>query len=126
MRPENAGKICYGKDLTFLGGHHAGTTRVIPDTKRVELGAKLKVSNEKLSHSKSFVDACRGNGKTWSPFSKSGELTQVLMLGCIAQYLNTNLKFDPATKKFVGNDEANKLLRGPGIRDSWMQYYKMV
>jgi len=48
-----------------------------------------------------------------------------MMLGCISQYLNASLKFDPKTKKFVGNDNANTLL-APPPRKGWEQFYKMA
>ena len=119
------GKLLYGKDMAFLGGSHSETTRVIPQSKQAELGQKLKVKGRTPNHFQSFVKACMGQGKTWSPFSISGELSQVLMLGCITQYLNTSLKFDREKKQFIGNDEANTLL-APPPRKGWEQFYKMV
>jgi len=55
-----------------------------------------------------------------------GALTQVLNLGMIAEYLNVDLKFDPAKKRFVGNDEANFLLQGAKPRSEWAHYYKLA
>jgi hypothetical protein len=77
------------------------------------------------SHARSFADACMGKGKTNSPFSVGGTLTQVLSLGTICQQLNTDLEFDRTTKKFIGNDLANELL-APPTRKGWESYYKMV
>ena len=67
-----------------------------------------------------------GNGTTESPFSVGGELTQVLNIGMIAEYLNVELNFDPATKRFVGNEAANALLRGPAPRGEWAGHYQIV
>jgi hypothetical protein len=64
--------------------------------------------------------------KTESPFSVSGLLTQVLNLGTIAEYLNVDLKFDPAAKRFISNDEANARLAGPAPRAEWAGCYKLA
>jgi hypothetical protein len=53
-------------------------------------------------------------------------LTQVLNLGTIAEYLNVDLQFDPATKRFIGNDEANARLAGPAPRAEWADCYKLA
>jgi hypothetical protein len=74
----------------------------------------------------SFTQACMGNGKTESPFSVAGALTQVLNLGMIAEYLNVDLNFDRKKKKFVGNEEANALLAGPAPRKEWADHYKLA
>jgi len=86
----------------------------------------LKAPRIEHNHQESFVQACMGNGTTESPFSVGGELTQVLNLGMIAEYLNVELKFDPVKKRFVGNDEANALLAGPPPRREWAGHYRVV
>ena len=86
----------------------------------------MKASNPTYSHGTSFIQACMGNTTTESPFSVAGELTQVLNLGMIAEFLNEDLKFDPRTKRFIGNDQANFLLTGEAPRSDWAHYYKMA
>ena len=58
--------------------------------------------------------------------SSRGHLTQVLNLGMIAEYLNVELQFDPKTKRFVGNEEANQLLAGAKPRSEWAHYYTLA
>ena len=36
------------------------------------------------NHYLQFVEAVRGNGKTSAPFSYSGPLTEMVLLGCLA------------------------------------------
>jgi hypothetical protein len=86
----------------------------------------VKAPKPDYTHGTSFVQACLGNTTTTSPFSVSGELTQVLNLGMIAEYLNVDLQFDPAKKRFVGNDEVNQLLAGAPPRAEWAHYYKLA
>ena len=46
-------------------------------------------------HYLQFVEAVRGNGKTSAPFSYSGPLTEMVLLGCLAtRFPKTDLKWD--------------------------------
>ena len=69
--------------------------------------------------------ACKGQEKTRSSFDVSGPLTQVFLLGVIAQRLGGKLKFDRNTKQITNNKIANQLLIGPPPRKGWEQYYKL-
>ncbi len=73
---------------------------------------------------RSFVQACKGNGKTWSPFSIAGPLTQVLLLGAASQYMNADLELDIQRKRFTNNEAANALLDGPPPRKGYEDYYR--
>ena len=86
----------------------------------------VKAPKPEYPHGTSFIQACMGKTSTTSPFSVGGALTQVLNLGMIAEYLNVDLKFDPANNRFVGNDEANFLLHGAKPRSEWAHYYKLA
>ena len=90
-----------------------------------DFGDDMKAKRPTFDHQESFVQACMGNDRTSSPFSVSGELTQVLLLGVICQYLNQNLEFDPKTKKFKGNAIANAMLHGQPPRKGWEDYYRI-
>jgi predicted dehydrogenase len=63
-------------------------------------------------HYLQFVEAVRGNGKTSAPFSYSGPLTEMVLLGCLAtRFPKTDLKWDTKALKFTNNDDANKFVR---------------
>ncbi|MBP3775277.1 MAG: Gfo/Idh/MocA family oxidoreductase [Bacteroidaceae bacterium] len=120
------GKIIYSKNLTFKGGSHSSTLRIIPDEKAEEMKNKLpEVPKSPSNHFKNFLLACQGKEKTRSPFEVNGVLSQVFCLGVIAQRLNTQLLFDPKTKRFTNNDFANALLVGLPPRKGWEDYYKL-
>jgi len=127
-KPETAGTLLHRKQGDYLvqRGHHAGASRLYPRIKMGDYREALKAPRIEHNHQESFVQACMGNGTTESPFSVGGELTQVLNLGMIAEYLNVELKFDPVKKRFVGNDEANALLAGPPPRREWAGHYRVV
>lgn len=127
-KPPKAGSLLHRKQGDYLvqRGSHDSHSLVYPRTKMMEFRDAVALHPLKLNHFESFVQACMGNGVTESPFSIAGELTQVLNLGMIAEYLNVELNFDPAAKRFTGNDAANALLAGPPPRKEWADCYKLA
>ena len=126
--PGNTGTLLHRKQGDYLvqRAHHDSHSLVYPRAKMVEFKDAMALHPPKFSHFESFVQACMGNAATESPFSTAGELTQVLNLGMIAEYLNVDLQFDPETKRFVGNDDANALLTGAPPRAEWADCYKLA
>lgn len=118
------GKFIYGKDLVFKGGTHGDTLRIIPESRMQELAPTLpKIAGGFSNHETNFLKACQGLEEARSPFAISGPLTQVFLLGVIAQRLGGRLEFDAARRLFKGNSEATELLSGPPPRAAWKEYY---
>jgi predicted dehydrogenase len=70
------------------------------------------------SHYLQFVEACRGNGKTSTPFDYSGPLTEMVLLGCLAaRSFKQPFKWDAAEMK-SDLDIINKHVR-PTYRKGW-------
>ena len=69
--------------------------------------------------------AAMGKEECNSKFAVSGPLTQVFMLGCIAQRLGGTLKFDTEKKEITNNERANQLLKGHPPRKGWEEFYTM-
>jgi len=122
----NPGKIIYSKELTFKGGSHGSTLSIIPEEKALAMASSLpEVPLSPSNHFKNFLQACKGEEKTRSPFAIAGPLSQVFCLGVLAQRLNTKLEFDRNRKIITNNKIANGLLMGPPPRKGWEQYYKV-
>ena len=122
------GKIIYSKELVFKGGTHSDTLRIVPDGKMRQLqkaGKLPEVKGKNSDHYMNFVLACRGEEKTRSSLDVSAPLTQIFMLGVIAQRLGGKLEFDRKTKQITNNKIANQLLVGPPPRKGWEEYYKL-
>ena len=120
------GKVMFSDDLVFKGGTHSSTLRIIPETKMKEVQSRLpKITAKHSSHSANFLLSAKGEEKTHSCFSVSGPLTQVFLLGVIAQRLGGKLEFDRETKQITNNKIANQLLVGLPPRKGWEQYYTL-
>jgi len=64
------------------------------------------------NHYLQFVEAVRGNDKTSAPFSYSGPLTEMVLLGCLAtRFPKTDLQWDTKALKVTNNDKANAFVR---------------
>ncbi len=120
------GKVIYGEGLTFKGGSHASTLKIIPEAKAQEMAAKLPpVPKSTSNHHENFLLACQGKEKCRSSFAVAGPLCQTMALGVIAQHVNAKLAFDPATRQITNHKVANGLLAGVPPRKDWEQYYNL-
>lgn len=120
------GKFIYSKDIVFKGGTHGDTLRVLPESRMQREAERLpRVTGRSSDHFENFILACFGREEARSPFSVAGPLTQVMLLGVIAQRLGGRLEFDPAARRFTNDARACELLRGQPPRAGWEKYYKL-
>ena len=119
------GKVIYSDDLTFMGGTHSGQLKVLDKTKLSADLPEIPSGDTNQNHMKNFMLAAMGKEECNSKFAVSGPLTQVFMLGCIAQRLGGSLKFDVEKKEITNNERANQLLKGHPPRKGWEEYYTM-
>ncbi len=126
-KPQLNGKYLFAKDLVFNGGTHGDTLRIIPEERMQALAndlPRITGTDRASDHFANFVRACRGQEPARSSFDISGPLTEVCLLGVIAQRIGGRLEFDPARKRFTNSDRANQLLKGLPPRAGWTQYYR--
>jgi hypothetical protein len=58
------------------------------------------------------VEACRGNGRTSTPFDYSGPLTEAVLLGCLStRFLKRTLEWNAAKLQISNVKEANAFVR---------------
>jgi predicted dehydrogenase len=120
------GKIIYGEGLTFKGGSHGSSLKIIPDSKAKDMASKLPdVPKSPSNHFKNFLLACKGEEKCRSSFAVAGPLCQAMALGIIAQRVNSKIQFDAATRQITNHKVANGLLDGATPRADWLQFYKL-
>ncbi len=122
-----AGRLLYGADdLVFYGREHHDELTIVPESRMKAMAADLPEYGTTSDHHENFLRACRGEEETRSSFDVAGPITQVLLLGALAQQIGGTLTFDPVSKCFPDNPEANALLDGPAPRDGWETFYAMV
>ena len=120
------GKVIYGEGLTFKGGSHGSTLKIVPESKAKDMAGKLPdVPKSTSDHFANFLLACKGQEKCRSSFAVAGPLCQAMALGVIAQRVNGKIEFDRETKQITNHKVANGLLAGPEPRADWLQYYKL-
>jgi Oxidoreductase family, C-terminal alpha/beta domain/Oxidoreductase family, NAD-binding Rossmann fold len=120
------GKVIYGEGLTFKGGTHGATLKIIPDAKARDMESKLPVVPKSPSnHFENFLLACKGEEKCRSSFAVAGPLCQTMAMGVIAQRVNAKLEFDRKTMQITNHKVANGLLAGVPPRKDWEQFYRM-
>jgi predicted dehydrogenase len=120
------GKVIYADGLTFKGGSHATTLKIIPEAKAKEMESKLpKVPKSPSNHWANFLKTVKGEEKCRSSFAVAGPLCQTMALGVIAQRVNAKLEFDRETKQITNHKVANGLLNGVPPRKGWEQYYNL-
>jgi predicted dehydrogenase len=70
-------------------------------------------------HYLQFVEACRGNGKTSTPFAYAGVLTESVLLGCLAtRFPEKTLDWNTAKLEVTSVKEANRYVR-KHYREGW-------
>ncbi|MGK0219400.1 MAG: putative dehydrogenase [Planctomycetota bacterium] len=121
----NAGKVIYGKDLTFMGKSHGSPLSIIPEAKAQELAGTLPEYEVGSGHMLNFIRAVKGEEQPRSTFQVSGPLSQMFCLGVIAQRLGGELEFDRKTEQITNNKRANQLLVGPPPRKEWEEFYEL-
>jgi predicted dehydrogenase len=119
--PEDVQRLVGGK-LTTQGSIYIGTKGILyslydgpemPVLLPAEKYADYHVPNPgDQNHYLQFVEAVRGNGKTSAPFSYSGPLTELVLLGCLStRFPRTKLDWDAAKLKVTNAKEANQFVR---------------
>ena len=101
------GAISLNGEEKFVGGGAHPATRDLPRT-------LPRVRN----HHWEFAEAIRGGAKPLSHFDHAVPLTEMVLLGCISQQIEGELKWDQAAGRFTNSEAANALLK-PHIRDGW-------
>ncbi|MDR2862895.1 MAG: Gfo/Idh/MocA family oxidoreductase [Puniceicoccales bacterium] len=118
-----SGSLFNGEKLTFNMGQYGDFFYTVPIERYAELKEKApppKYPRTKGSHHRNWIDAIRNGGKAVSDFSYAGPLTEVILLGVIAQRLGRTLDWDAKAGKFTNDDEANALLVAAPPREGFL------
>lgn len=87
-------------ELSFNGTNHEAA-KPVPQT----------LPRARGSHIQEWVEACQGDGKTFSPFEIGGHITEIGAAGVLALRLGRNLQWDGPGMKAEGTPEAAALVK---------------
>jgi predicted dehydrogenase len=107
---DGQGSIYLGTEGVLYSPYDSGAVPILLPDEKFQ-GYKLPDVKDD-NHYLQFVEAVRGNGQTSAPFSYSGPLTEMVLLGCLAtRFPKTDLKWDQAALKVTNVTEANAFVR---------------
>jgi predicted dehydrogenase len=118
----DTGALVYGdKGVIMYGSHGATGVRIIPQsamaayTKPPQTIPRAPLND----HYRDFIEAVRDGRKAGSDFSYGGPLTEIALVGAIAQlFPGQELKWDGPNMRFTNSSEATGLLT-PKFREGW-------
>ena len=69
-------------------------------------------------HHREWINACKGQGETFSPFAIGGPMTELILLGVAAVLAGRPIHYDPVAGVAVNDKEADSLLHRE-YREEW-------
>ena len=61
-------------------------------------------------HHREWVEACKGRGRTFSPFEIGGPLTELLQLANLATLVEGPIEYNPVSGRILNSARADQLL----------------
>lgn len=112
------GSLYIGDKGVIQADGSGGPPRLFPAERRqsfVKPEPRLKRSN---GHHRDWIDACKGGAAASCPFDYGAQLTELVLLGVVAQRVSKPIRWDAKAMKAVGVDEAEPMIRG-SYRKGW-------
>lgn len=107
---DSQGSIVIGTEGVLYSQYDSGNVPILLGNEKFKDFKMPAVKGD--NHYLQFVEAVRGNGQTSAPFSYSGPLTEMVLLGCLAtRFPKTDLKWDTKALKFTNNDKASAFVK---------------
>jgi predicted dehydrogenase len=114
------GAAIIGEKATILHGGWGATARIVPDERAKEIGFAPEKSPRVDGHMRSWLRACKGEGKTLSSFDHAGPLAEMVLLGDVAlRSKDKTINWDSKAMKVTNDAGANQLVQGPRPRPGW-------
>ncbi len=110
LKLDGQGSILIGTEGVMYSQYDSGGQPILLGADKFKDFKMPEMAND--NHYLQYVEAVRGTGKTSAPFSYSGPLTEMVLLGCLAtRFPKTDLTWDTKALKFTNNDKANAFVK---------------
>jgi hypothetical protein len=124
--PAQGGLLIKGSKATIMAGVYGDSPRIIPEAKMRELAPLVKdlSAADRLAerrggaHEQNWVRACKNGTAAVADFAYSAPLTEICLLGNIAQRVDSRILWDAENAQVVNLPEANKYVR-TDYRKGW-------
>ncbi len=108
----------YGTKGMAVSGWWMNGVRLFPEEFQKEIGKPKQVLPRSKGHEADFLNAIRTGEKSSSDFDYSARLTEIMLVGNVANLVREKLTYDFRTGKFTNSEKANALLKRPQ-RKGW-------
>lgn len=109
----------FGSKGTAVSGFWMNGVRLFPETFMKEVGKpKQIIPRVAKGHEQDFINAIKTGGKTASDFDYSARLTEIMLVGNVANLVREKLSYDFRTGKFTNSEKANALIKRE-VRKGW-------
>ena len=109
QQPGGFGSLLIGTKASIYSSNPWNTSSALIG-KKGDIKEPEKTIARGVNHHREWVDACKGKGKTFSPFDIGGPLTELVQLANVGGIVGEPFTYDPATGKVADNAKASALL----------------
>jgi len=112
----DGGVILVGDKGILVAGNYCGSPRLVPEEKQKAFGKPphvLERVKKGLTHQTDFLRSCKDGKPASSSFDCSGPLTEMVLLGCLAERAGTgkHVEWDAEKVEVTNLPELNRMVR---------------
>jgi predicted dehydrogenase len=112
--PRMGAAVIGEKGGVLYGSHGASGVQLIPQERNRTYEKPPQKIPRSPGHHEEWVDACKGSGRTGSPFEYGGPLTEIALLGLLAlRFHRQKLEWDSSSLRVTNLPEANLWINPP-------------
>ncbi len=101
----------FGTKGTAVSGWWMDGVRLFPETFMKEVGKPKPVIARVKGHEADFLNAIRTGGRSSADFDYTARLTEIMLVGNVANRVREKLAYDFKEGRFTNSDKANALLK---------------
>ena len=116
--PGNGRSLFVGDRAFLTTGAYGEGTRVLTAAQLQSYPFKVAKREPNALHYRNWIDAVKNGTRASSDFRIAGPFTEWVLLGALAQRLQTRLEWDSSAMRVTNSELANTFLR-PEVRDGW-------